>query len=289
MAAITRPMIVEIAADTYFINEFGFDSLYVLIGKERAMLIDTGSSFIDLKALMSQLTDKPYDVVITHCHPDHGGGMFQFDKVYMHPDDDRPENYTRLDREHEVEYLHIMQGMKGGYQGIWGVTPEDYVEGSGKPEILPLYDGQVFDLGDRKVEVIVTPGHSKGSCEFLDHGSKILFSGDAHNGNVGLREVAVSSYIRSVQRVRARYGEYTQIFSGHTSYASTIDIHSQKVQTLDDIIEAYRSILRGDAKVEVRQNHLFPEMKNTFAIYGSATVGWNPELLWEDGEEHIIP
>lgn len=55
------------------------------------------------------------------------------------------------------------------------------------------------------------------------------------------------------------------------------------------IIEAYRSILRGDAVVEERQNHLFPEMKNTFAVYGSATVGWNPDLLWEEGEEHIVP
>ena len=40
---IKKPIISEIALDTYLINEFGLSSVYFLIGKERGLLIDTGS------------------------------------------------------------------------------------------------------------------------------------------------------------------------------------------------------------------------------------------------------
>jgi hypothetical protein len=32
---ITRPVVIEIAKDTYFINEFGMDAQYVLVGEKR--------------------------------------------------------------------------------------------------------------------------------------------------------------------------------------------------------------------------------------------------------------
>ena len=37
--------------------------------------------------LLATLTDKPYDVVITHGHPDHAGMMHQFDQVYINEKD----------------------------------------------------------------------------------------------------------------------------------------------------------------------------------------------------------
>lgn len=77
---ITRPMIVEIADGTYFLNEFGMDAQYLLLGTECALLIDTGSGFYDMKGTIAKLTKLPYDVVITHGHPDHAGGHRQ---VYL--------------------------------------------------------------------------------------------------------------------------------------------------------------------------------------------------------------
>jgi hypothetical protein len=47
-------------------------------------------------------------------------------------------------------------------------------------------------------------------------------------------------------------------------------------------------LLRGNAKTEVVANHLFPDRKSTVAVYGSARVGFNPEKLWEEGEEHKV-
>lgn len=53
------PIIIEIAPGTYAINEFGLATTYLLVGEEKALLIDTGCGVGDLKEVISKLTDKP--------------------------------------------------------------------------------------------------------------------------------------------------------------------------------------------------------------------------------------
>ena len=50
-------------------------------------------------------------------------------------------------------------------------------------KVYPLYDGDVFDLGDRKIEVIEAGGHTAGSVVLIDPLTRIAYSGDACNGN----------------------------------------------------------------------------------------------------------
>lgn len=283
---VTRPMIVEIAPDTYFINEFGMNSMYILVGEERALILDSGSGFCDLKEIISSITDLPYIVAITHGHPDHAGAIGQFDVVYMHPAD--IEGAGHITYEQELEYGEIMHNMNIGYKDVWGYSKDDVRKFTEWPEIKPLYDGQVFDLGGREVTVYQAPGHSLGSCVFLDPKSRILFSGDAANSNVGT-SIAVSTTLRYLLRLQKMRPEYDQIFTGHISYAGTIDVFSMKHEALDDVIEAFRSVLRGDAELKEIPSHLFPEHSQIKAIYGSAQVGFDPEKLWEEGEEHIVP
>jgi len=42
--------------------------------------------------------------------------------------------------------------------------------------VIPVEEGQVFNLGERELEVIYFPGHTKGSIALLDSRNKILFS-----------------------------------------------------------------------------------------------------------------
>lgn len=283
---ITRPMIVEIAPDTYFINEYGMNAMYLLVGEKRALLIDTGTGFCDLKGIVEGLTDLPYDVALTHGHPDHAGGMGQFDVVYLNMDD--KDMATNIPYEQRVEYDEIMHNMNIGYKDVWGYTEENVTRYNGQPELRPLGDEQIFDLGNRNVTVYYAPGHSPGSVTFLDEKTKILFSGDAANTNVGT-SLPVSTTLKYLIHLQELGSKYDRMFTGHISYAGTIDVYSQKKTALDDIIEAFRSILRGDAVIEEVPNHLFPERTNIRAMYGRAQVGFNPEKLWEEGEEHIIP
>jgi len=59
----------------------------LLIGDERAALIDTGCGIGNLREAVGEVTDKPVIVVNTHTHPDHLGSDHQFDEIAMfdHP------------------------------------------------------------------------------------------------------------------------------------------------------------------------------------------------------------
>ena len=63
--------------------------MHLIIGSERALLIDTGMGAGDLKGAVEALTDKPVDVVNTHFHGDHTGGNGQFARVFC-PEYDLP-------------------------------------------------------------------------------------------------------------------------------------------------------------------------------------------------------
>ena len=53
--------------------------MFLFVGTERALLIDTGTCLFDIPATLGQLTDKPVDVALTHGHVDHAGGIGWFE------------------------------------------------------------------------------------------------------------------------------------------------------------------------------------------------------------------
>ena len=73
---------------------------YVFVGgNDKAALIDAGTRCADLDKIVESITNKPYDVIITHAHPDHAGCIGYFDEVWMHRNDsilikERTVNYT---------------------------------------------------------------------------------------------------------------------------------------------------------------------------------------------------
>ena len=75
----------EIEDGIYEIDEFDCVSVFVIVGEKRALVVDTGTGIGDLKWIIEEkITDKPYDVVLTHNHGDHTGGAGFFDEVWIH-------------------------------------------------------------------------------------------------------------------------------------------------------------------------------------------------------------
>ena len=79
--------VVQIAPGTWEIDIFDTGSVFVLEGRERALVIDTGIGIGDLKAMIQKLTAKPLTVVMTHGHGDHTGGAGQFGEYFMNEAD----------------------------------------------------------------------------------------------------------------------------------------------------------------------------------------------------------
>jgi glyoxylase-like metal-dependent hydrolase (beta-lactamase superfamily II) len=248
----TNHNVLKIAPKTWRIDEFGLDTMYLLEGDERALLIDTGTGVADLRALVEKLTDKPYDVAATHGHSDHVGGCVQFPSMYIHPDD--------------VEMAHpTLEGKQNYAQRILeryptddaGFTVEDIVDGP-LPEMIPLREGHVFSLGGRDIEVLEVPGHTRGSVVFLDRKNKLLFSGDAVNPIFLLvmpaptREDAVRDFAVAAKRLRTLRGEaFTASWGGH-DVNDPID-----PRVLDDLITCAEGILDGTIQAAQKKIHIF--------------------------------
>ena len=254
---IESPIITEIAWRTYHISEYGMDSLFWIEGEDRAMLIDTGTGTFDVPAFIAaNFGAKPYDVVLTHGHVDHAGGMFQFKEVYLNEAD--VELALGNTVEERQNYVDIMVAQSGG---AFALGPDMVVGGqdprSDAPRFLPLRDGDVFDLGGRALEVVFTPGHTAGSCSLLDRESRILFSGDACNentlltpfGGAGEDEVSddqcVSGLKRSAERMLALSDDFDRNVNGHVGYASRLAFVSQAPEVIPECIELCQDILDG--------------------------------------------
>lgn len=163
---------------TFAISEYGHWERvhsFLLIGRERAALIDTGLGIDDITRMTSQLTSLPITVLTTHVHWDHIGSHRKFDRIYVH---EAEEDWLVSG----IKGLPIEQIRKDASRDITrpvpsAFDPAAYTPYQGKPTGL-LRDGDAIDLGDRKLIVYHTPGHSPGHIVVHDTSRGYLFTGD---------------------------------------------------------------------------------------------------------------
>jgi len=198
---------------------------WLLEGEERALLIDTGYGRGNLAGLVRSLTDKPVTVAITHGHFDHALGAGQFGEAYMAPAD---EPVLKLQK--DIRYLSAAARRSTSLPVYLLLAVPIRILLKPRPEakFLPLTDGQVFDLGNRTVEVIATPGHSVGSCCFLDKKHRMLFTGDTVCAIMVLLNLCGSTspsvYLHSLEKLKARSSEYDRLMPGHHTRPAGTDL-----------------------------------------------------------------
>lgn len=171
--------ITKIAPKTWMITDYHLDNYYVVEGSESAAMIDTGIGMGNMLEEVRSVTDKPLHVFLTHGHPDHCGGVYAFDTVpYMSPiDEEIAKVFYEKYPEYRTEYVKSRAALRNPELQAQLVleVPEKV---STQLRFQPLQEGDLFDLGDRSLEVINSPGHSSGCVSFLDKKERILFSGD---------------------------------------------------------------------------------------------------------------
>ena len=161
---------------TYVISECKHreeTNCYLLCGKEKALLIDTGLGVSNIKEVIDKITSLPVSVVTTHVHWDHIGGHRFFDEFAVHED----EREWIMD-EFPLPLSVVKQNLLDGnceFPEIF--TIDTYEVFKGIPQKI-LHDGDEITLGNRRVKVIHTPGHSPGHCCFYEIEKGYLYSGD---------------------------------------------------------------------------------------------------------------
>ncbi len=165
------------------------DYTYVLEGDDELIAIDSGNGVGDLRAFCQSLCpEKPLRRLLnTHSHGDHTLNNYLFDVVYMSED-------TYPDR--------LNQRYKDA-----GV-PDDY-------PVVFLHDGDVFNLKGRPLEVYLIDEHCKGSLQFLDRKSRILFCGDELNSNFFDSRISVEHSYRNLRRWASFRDAYDTLAAGN--------------------------------------------------------------------------
>jgi glyoxylase-like metal-dependent hydrolase (beta-lactamase superfamily II) len=188
--------------DTYMGGASEITAGFLLAG-ERPALIETGPAKV-AGAIANGVAKAGLDpadlawIVVTHIHLDHAGGVgdlvrtFPNATVVVHPAGARhladPE---RLLASSARVYGPLMDTVYGG------LTP---VEAS---RIKAAEDGEVIDLGGRRLELLHAPGHAKHHLAVFEPGQGALFAGDGVGvllPSTGVLHLAVASLRRFADR-----------------------------------------------------------------------------------------
>jgi glyoxylase-like metal-dependent hydrolase (beta-lactamase superfamily II) len=171
--------VYRLTENIYAIYEDGqFEEVisYLVLGENKAAIIDTGNGIGDIKSLVERLTKLPIIVVNTHTHGDHIGGNYQFDEIAVF------ESGFSQDRSLKGQTKDQM----GNYLGedmVWKPLP-DYFDAD-TWRISPfrvstwLKDGDKINLGGIVLEILHTPGHSPDSICILDRKNRVFWTGDS--------------------------------------------------------------------------------------------------------------
>lgn len=168
----------EIDPRTYAISEYGhWEQVhsFLLLGEEQAALVDTGLGIDNIKRITDQLTDLPIVVITTHVHADHIGSHGQFEKIYVHKEDE--DWLINGIKGLSLEQIRTDMGRDITIPTPITFNPNTYTPFQGKPTGL-LHDGDELDLGGRELTIYHTPGHSPGHISIFDHSQGYLFTGD---------------------------------------------------------------------------------------------------------------
>lgn len=186
----------------------------LILGEEKAVLIDTGCGIGNLRDVVDEITDLPVMVVNTHAHNDHIAQNHLFDEVAML---DHPWSHEAEKGLPNSEMAHLIaDGM------LWKELPEGF---DAEKYVVPGFkvtrwfnERDIIDLGNRTLEVIHTPGHTPDCVCFLDREDRLLFTGDMfYTGGIYtyLNGGDLPTFINSYLKMLEYYDEFDYLMPSH--------------------------------------------------------------------------
>ena len=209
---------------------------YLVEGQDYALLIDSLLGFGILKDFCKTLIKKPIKLVNTHAHWDHISGNIHFDSCYIHHRE-IPLLQEAVGYKKEQFFAIAKQMALPEYAEL--LTPDKNFADAKPMKVFPLYDGDVFDLGDRQIEVLKVAGHTPGSIVLIDPKTRLAYAGDACNSNTLLEfphSLPVASYMKGLLKLQKRKGDFDKLYCGH---------EVQDFSIIDEGIETVARVIAG--------------------------------------------
>ena len=212
---------------------------YLIVGRDKAVLFDTGMGISNIQAVVAGLTKNPVSVVNSHTHNDHVGDNWRFSDVYGMDTDFTRANArgSKEDAQAELAPDEICGALPAGF---------DAKAYSTKPFHIThwIRDGDKIELGGRTLKVIGTPGHTPDSIALLDEKNGLLFTGDTfYAGPIYLfrPETDLDAYLASVQKLAAMAPHLQLLLPSH-------NVPVADPGNLPKVVAAMQQVRRGEVK-----------------------------------------
>lgn len=215
-------------------------NIYLIIGKNRALLLDTGEGFCPIQPLIRELYQGEIITVNSHFHFDHIGYNYLFQPIHIF-DDPYARKTAQNGLPKEALGAQLDEEMfQFGYPDT--LNPDTF-------KIRPytvsfISDGDMIDLGGRTLRVLHTPGHSNDSVMLYDEENKILFTGDtfypgalyAHFDCDEFGHGDVKQYLKTMQRLTAEIPQDVKLYCSHNEFIMGWEKLQQTADALQHII-----------------------------------------------------
>ena len=224
-------MTIAIGEPRYYQQNYS----YLILGKDRAILLDTGPGLRDIRAVVESLTKLPVTAVSSHLHYDHIGNHDRFDKVAL------------------IDLPSIRKSVSSGVFSPSFSEHLGFLEGIEKPSFSVTEwwsPQQEIDLGERVLTVIQAPGHTPESIVLLDNQRDLLFSGDfIYEGQLlaFLPGANLNQYYESAQKLLELTSEKTRLLGAHRWKPSS-GAPVMRYKDLADLTKSLGNILSSELK-----------------------------------------
>lgn len=199
--------IIKIDETTYRIEDNGV-RFFLLIGENKALMIDSGMNAKNALDIVRPLTNLSIELLNTHGDPDHISGNDSFSEVYIN--EKEIDNYRSFNK-NDIKFNFVKTG-------------------------------DIIDLGNRPLKVIELAGHTPGSIAILDVNNRVLIGGDSiQDGKIFMFGPArdMNLYNQTLNSLWCNYqNDFDVVYPSHSNFPVNKDIIPQLIDASKQIIES---------------------------------------------------
>ena len=242
--------VYDIGHGTYAIDEpYNWEETiaYLILGKDKALLFDTGMGLDTISIVVKELTKLPVVVLNSHTHPDHIGGNTEFGYILA-----MDTKYTRMNATKGYQHNEVKWEVSPASFCLSRLPHEDTAHYDIKPFNVSRYikDGYIINLGGRSLQVIATPGHTPDAICLYDKQAGYLWCGDSfYEGPILLSsdKTDLKAYRQSINKMAQLAAKSTLVLPAH-------NLPVAKPALLIKAARAFNQIISGVKKGKPGEN-----------------------------------